>query len=95
MNNEEKGDSFAIQEKSRIKSREGFFGERPLPAIEIAPRVLRHRSRRDLLVFGLDAVAALAGAGFLLPQETLSRIGIHRNIDSRGKEWFLNKASHR
>jgi len=43
-------------------------------------------------VFGAGALAALAGAGFLLPQETLSRIGIHRNIDSPEKEWFLNKA---
>ena len=43
-------------------------------------------------MFGAGALAALAGAGFLLPQETLSRIGIHRNIDSPEKEWFLNKA---
>jgi len=56
------------------------------------PGVLRHQNRRDFLVFGAGAVAALAGAGFLLPQDTLSRMGMPRNMDSPGKEWFLNKA---
>ena len=75
-----------------VKKPQSFFGERPLPAIEMAPRVLRYQSRRDFLMFGAGALAALAGAGFLLPQETLSRIGIHRNMDSPEKEWFLNRA---
>ena len=74
------------------KKNQSFFEEQLLPAIEIAPRVLRFRSRRDLLVFGAGAVAALAGAGALLPQTTLSRLGVHRDINSRGKEWLLNKA---
>ena len=75
-----------------VKKPQSFFAERPLPAIEIAPRVLRKPSRRDFLVFGAGALAALTGAGFLLPQETLSRIGIHRNMDSPAKESFLNRA---
>src|SRR5580692_4951051 len=75
-----------------VKKPQGFFGERPLRAIEMAPRVLRHQSRRDFLVFGAGALAALAGAGFLLPDDTLSRMGMRRNMDSAGKEWFLNKA---
>jgi len=58
----------------------------------MAPRILRYQSRRDFLVFGAGALAALAGAGFLLPQDTLSRMGMSRNMDSPGKEWFLNKA---
>jgi DMSO/TMAO reductase YedYZ molybdopterin-dependent catalytic subunit len=74
------------------KKQQSFFGERPLPAIEMAPRVLRYRSRRDFLLFGTGTLAALAGGAFLLPQDTLTRIGIHRNIDSPAKEWFLNKA---
>jgi len=53
---------------------------------------LRYQSRRDFLVFGAGALAALAGAGFVLPQQTLSRMGMPRNIDSPGKERFLNKA---
>src|SRR6266853_916951 len=83
--------SVAVKSVS-VKKPQNFFGERPLPAIEMAPRVLRYQSRRDFLMFGTGALAALAGAGFLLPQDTLSRMGIHRNLDSPGKEWFLNRA---
>jgi DMSO/TMAO reductase YedYZ molybdopterin-dependent catalytic subunit len=43
-------------------------------------------------LFGAGVLTALAGSGFLLPQETLSRIGIHRNMNSPAKEWFLNRA---
>src|SRR5580693_1680249 len=100
MNNEEKGGS--LQGKDRpstgvepevksvsVKKLQSFLGERPLRAIEMAPRIVRYQSRRDFLVFGAGALAALAGAGFLLPRETLSRIGIHGNMDSPEKEWFL------
>src|SRR6266436_6382720 len=45
-----------------VKEPQSFFGERPLTAIEMAPRVLRYQSRRDFLVFGAGALAALAGA---------------------------------
>jgi hypothetical protein len=103
MNNEEKGDSLqgkdipstGVEPEVKtvsVKKPQRFFGERPLPAIEMAPRVLRYQSRRDFLVFGAGALAVLTGAGFLLPQDTLSRLGMHRNMDSPGKEWFLNKA---
>jgi len=44
-----------------------FFGERPLPQIEVDPQVLRRRTRRDVLLFGAGALAALAGARSLLP----------------------------
>jgi DMSO/TMAO reductase YedYZ molybdopterin-dependent catalytic subunit len=75
-----------------MKKPQGFFEERSLPTIEMTPGHLRYLSRRDVLLFGAGAVAALAGGGFLLPQDTLSRLGVRRNMDSRGKEWFLNKA---
>jgi DMSO/TMAO reductase YedYZ molybdopterin-dependent catalytic subunit len=88
---DEAGSSVAVKSVS-LKKPQSFFGERPLPAIEMAPRVLRSQSRRDFLVFGAGALAALTGAGFLLPQDTLSRMGMHRNMDSPGKEWFLNNA---
>src|SRR5580698_10244997 len=106
MNHKENGDD-SLQPKDKpstvagtepevnsvsVKKPQSFFGERPLPAIEIAPRVLRYQSRRDFLVFGAGALAALAGAGFLLPRDTLSRSGVRRNMDSAEKEWFLNKA---
>src|ERR1700746_9326 len=103
MSNEEKGDSSqgkdtpstGVEPKVKsvpVKEPQSFFGERPLRATEIAPRFLRYQSQRDFLVFGAGALATLAGTGFLLPQDTLSRLGVGRNIDSPGKEWFLNKA---
>jgi DMSO/TMAO reductase YedYZ molybdopterin-dependent catalytic subunit len=60
--------------------------------IEVAPQILRYRTRRDVLFFGAGAIAALAGVGFLLPQDTLERIGVHRSMRSPGKERFLNRA---
>ena len=59
----------------------GFFGERPLPKFAVDPQVLRRRTRRDVLLFGTGAVAALAGAGFLLPQDTLTRLGVRRKYE--------------
>jgi DMSO/TMAO reductase YedYZ molybdopterin-dependent catalytic subunit len=73
------------------KKREGFFTERPLPTIEISPRILRYRTRRDLLLFGAGAVAAMAGGGLLLPQTTLARMGVRRDINARGRKWLLDK----
>ncbi len=69
-----------------------FFRERPLPPFGVDPQVLRRRTRRDVLLFGAGAVAALAGAGSLLPQDTLTRLGVRRNMNSPAKEWFLNRA---
>jgi DMSO/TMAO reductase YedYZ molybdopterin-dependent catalytic subunit len=77
---------------NREKHTPGFFGERALPAIEVASQLLRRRTRRDVLLFGAGAVAALAGAVSLLPQDTLTRLGLRRNTNSPGKEWLLNRA---
>jgi DMSO/TMAO reductase YedYZ molybdopterin-dependent catalytic subunit len=79
MNNEEKNNP-------------SFFEEQPLPVIEMTPRVLRFQSRRDVLAFSAGAVAALAGAGLLLPQNTLSRLGMRRDMSAPGKEWLIIKA---
>jgi len=70
----------------------GFFGERPLPTFEVDSQVLRRRTRRDVLSFGAGALAGLAGAGFVLPQETLARLGVGRSVNSSGKERLLNGA---
>src|SRR5712664_3006963 len=83
--------SVAVESVS-VEKRQGLFEERPLPVIEIAPRVLRYRTRRDFLLFGAGAMAALAGGGLLLPQDTLRRMGVRRTVDSHAKEWFLNRA---
>jgi DMSO/TMAO reductase YedYZ molybdopterin-dependent catalytic subunit len=87
MTNVEQRDSFALIEKTRK-----FFGEGPLITMDMTPRVLRYRTRRDLLLFGAGALAATAGAGYLLPQRMLGRMGVHKDMNSRGKEWLLNRA---
>ena len=70
-----------------------FFQERPPQEIEVAPQLLRRWSRRDLLLFGAGAVAAVAAGGALLPQTTLKRLGIiHENKDWPQKEWLLNRS---
>jgi DMSO/TMAO reductase YedYZ molybdopterin-dependent catalytic subunit len=74
-----------------VKKHQSFFAEQPLPVIKMAPRILRYRTRRDLLLFSAGAVAAAAGAGLLLPQNTLSRLGVRRDMSSPGK-WLLNQA---
>src|SRR5467141_934865 len=75
-----------------MKKSESFFAERPPQKIEMAFPRLHYLTRRDVLLFGAGALAALSGVGFVLPQITLSRLGVRRNMDSPGKEWFLNQA---
>jgi DMSO/TMAO reductase YedYZ molybdopterin-dependent catalytic subunit len=87
---DEAASSVAVKSVS-VKKPQSFFGERPLPAVEVAPWVLHRETRRDVLLFGVGALAALAGAGSVLPQDTLGRIGIGRNMNPRGREWLLNK----
>ena len=69
-----------------------FFEEEAPKVIEVAPRVLRRWTRRDLLLFGAGSAAALAGFGYLLPQATLDRLGIPRDTEPPGRERFLNRA---
>jgi DMSO/TMAO reductase YedYZ molybdopterin-dependent catalytic subunit len=70
-----------------------FFQERPPQVTEVAPQLLHRWTRRDLLVFGIGAIAAIAGGGSLLPQTTLERLGIiHEDKNWPKKEWLLNKA---
>ena len=70
-----------------------FFQERPPQVMEVAPQLLRHWTRRDVLLFGMGAIAAVAGGGFLFPQATLERLGIvHGKKNWPKKEWLLNNA---
>ena len=73
----------------------GFFQEWPPEVMKVAPELLHHRTRRDVLLFGIGALAAAAGGGSLLPQPTLERLGIlHSNKTFPEKERFLNRALH-
>src|SRR5215467_1461334 len=70
-----------------------FFQEQPLQAMEVAPQPMRRWTRRDLLFFGMGAIAAVATGGSLLPQTTLKRLGIiHENREWPRKEWLLNRS---
>jgi DMSO/TMAO reductase YedYZ molybdopterin-dependent catalytic subunit len=75
------------------RKRPSFFQERPPEVMEVAPKLLRRWTRRDLLLFGTGAVAAVAAGGALLPQTTLKRLGIiQENKNWPRKEWLLNKS---
>jgi DMSO/TMAO reductase YedYZ molybdopterin-dependent catalytic subunit len=75
-----------------VNGHHSFFEEQPLPIIDMAPSVIRYRTRRDILAFGIGAAAAITGAAYLLPKDTLNRLGVRRDMSSRGKEWLLNNA---
>ena len=61
--------------------------------MEVAPQLLRHWTRRDVLPFGMGAIATVVGGISLLPQATLERLGIiHGSKNWPKKEWLLNKA---
>src|SRR6201988_1943203 len=84
--------SIAAEPAPALKAN-SFSREQPPQLIKVAPHVLRHWTRRDILLFGAGAIAALAGAGSLLPQATLERLGVvHQNTAWPKKEWFLNRA---
>jgi DMSO/TMAO reductase YedYZ molybdopterin-dependent catalytic subunit len=75
-----------------VNRHHSFFEELPLPIVEMAPRIMRNRTRREVLAFGIGAAVVATGAGYLLPKDTLSRLGVRRDMSSRGKEWLLNNA---
>jgi DMSO/TMAO reductase YedYZ molybdopterin-dependent catalytic subunit len=75
-----------------VRKQRSFFEEQSLPVIEMVPRMMRSRTRREVLAFGIGAAAVATGAGYLLPQNTLSRLGVRRDMNSRGKAWLLNNA---
>jgi DMSO/TMAO reductase YedYZ molybdopterin-dependent catalytic subunit len=44
--------------------------------MEVPTRLLRHRTRRDLLLFGMGTIAAAVAGGSILPRAALERLGI-------------------
>src|ERR1700735_5927088 len=92
MSSKQNRHPFVVAKSVAMKKLENFFAEQPPRKIEMAPARLHQLTRRDVLLFGAGAVAALVGGGFLLPQDTLSRLGVRRDVDPPAKEWLLNKA---
>jgi DMSO/TMAO reductase YedYZ molybdopterin-dependent catalytic subunit len=64
----------------------------PGDSFEVSSERFRSRTRRDVLIFGASALAALATGTMLLPDETLQRLGVHRKLHLPGKDWLLDKA---
>lgn len=91
INRKNRNQSVAAK-SAAMKKPKSFFAEQPAQKIEMTPARLHQLTRRDVLLFGAGALAALAGGGFLLPQNTLTRMGVRRDMNSPGKEWLLNKA---
>lgn len=86
-------DNSSSTESMSLRKPASFFQERPPQVMEVAPQLLRHWTRRDILLFGMGATAAVAGGGYLLPQTTLERLGIiHENNNRPKKEWLLNRS---
>jgi DMSO/TMAO reductase YedYZ molybdopterin-dependent catalytic subunit len=79
------------EESAGLRNSESFFQERPAEVVQVAPELLRRWTRRDLLVFGTAAIAALVGGVSLLPETTLERLGIHEKNKWPKKEWLLNR----
>ena len=74
-------------------ARTSFLRERPVQPVEVSSRLVHRSTRREVLLFGAGAVATLAGAGSLLPQATLARLGLGSPSQDRTKrEWLLNRA---
>lgn len=61
-------------------------------SFEVPSNVLKHRTRRDVLIFGASALAALTAGTVLLPDETLQRLDVHRKLNLPGKDWLLDRA---
>jgi DMSO/TMAO reductase YedYZ molybdopterin-dependent catalytic subunit len=93
-NEHEVDDTYSIEPMISSKPA-SFFEERPPRATEVAAPFLRARTRRDVLLFGMGALAAVAAGGSLLPQRTLERLGIlHTSNKSPKGEWLLDRALH-
>jgi len=67
-------------------------GSRSNGSFEVPFKTLKHRTRRDVLIFGASALAALTAGTVLLPDETLQRLGLPRKLDPPGKDWLLDRA---
>jgi len=59
--------------------------------VAVPARRLKLQTRRDFLLYGAGAAAAIAGFWSVLPEETQNRLGAHTTANPR-KERFLNRS---
>jgi DMSO/TMAO reductase YedYZ molybdopterin-dependent catalytic subunit len=84
----------STQRSVLVKKFQDAFSERPTQPIEVESSTLRRWTRRDLLLFGAGALAALAVGGSQLPRQVLHGLGLDQGGDTTGPEnkWLLNQA---
>ena len=51
-------------ESVSLQKRASFFQERPPQVMEVAPQLSHHWTRRDVLLFGIGAMAAVEGLAY-------------------------------
>ena len=83
----------STSQSALLKKFQGAFSERPIEPIEVEPSMVRRWTRRDVLLFGAGALAALAVGGSQLPRKVLQTLGLDQG-GTTGPEnkWLLNKA---
>ena len=92
-NSAPEADNTSSTESLSRRKHASLIHERLPQVMKVAPELLRHRTRRDVLLFGIGALAAVSGGGSLLPQPTLERLGIvHEHENWPKKERLLNRA---
>jgi DMSO/TMAO reductase YedYZ molybdopterin-dependent catalytic subunit len=86
-----------------MTERRPFLEERPEVPRTASERALATQSRRDFLLFGVGALATLAGAWWLLPDRTKTRLlpgptidrldtlAARAGLSTRNRERFLNR----
>jgi hypothetical protein len=76
-----------------LKKFQGAISEPPIEPIEVEPSILRHWTRRDVLLLGAGALATLAVGGSQLPGKVLQRLGlVQGGTTGPENKWLLNKA---
>jgi DMSO/TMAO reductase YedYZ molybdopterin-dependent catalytic subunit len=82
----------SIARSALLKKLQCAIRERPIEPIEVDPSTMRQWTRRDLLLFGAGALAALAFGGSQLPREVWQRLGFDMAKIGPENKWLLNKA---
>jgi DMSO/TMAO reductase YedYZ molybdopterin-dependent catalytic subunit len=93
MNSKQKGaERKFAQGSALLKKVQGAYSERLAEPIEVEPAMLRHLTRRNLLLFGAGTVATLAVGGSQLPWKVFEQLGLNPGKTGPEDKWLLNRA---